>query len=231
MSKPSKLQIVANFDVAQVSPMLECLFNRTDLEGNPILGKNAGSVAFAQGEEVTVQINAGGVQLLGAPRPFAAFNVVDCSLTCRPRVYSCGPNQKKVVYAPPSMFKLVEVIGQDPVDVKGATVVLPAAHFKKVTVADTPPGYFQEGMLWNGKLLVGQAKARWRLTLLVTVAVDYGDGSEPEMRVYEVDPETEVTSGGGGKPPMEELRESPIAMATCEVDPETEVTSGGGGKP
>ncbi len=229
MSKPSTMQIVANFDVAQVSPLLECTFNRVDVDSTAIVGKNAGSVAFKQGEEVTIQINAGAVQLLGGPKPFIGFRVVDCTFTTRPRVYRCGPNEKKVEYALPSMFEPL-VSGQT----QGATVVLPANDFPEAPVAGTPPGYFQKGRAWTGKLIVGQLKARWRLTLMVTVAIEYVEGAEPEMRVFEIDPEVEVGSGSGGKPVEEEEMQPVMAMMsapTCEVDPEVEVGSGSGGKP
>ena len=228
MSKPSTMHINANFDVAQTSSKLECKFKRSDAKGVPITGRNAGSLVFAQGEEVFVQVNAGGVQLLGAPRPFAAFRVVDCTFASRPRVYICGPNQKKVIFAPPSLFDWIQISEQDPIQVEGATVVLPAAGFEKAPVDDTPPGYFQEGKAWKGKLIVGQTKARWLLTLMVTVEIDYGDGSAPEMRVMEIDPETEVDNGSGGPPPMEEPEG--LALA-CAIDPETEVDNGSGGPP
>lgn len=225
MSKLSTMQIEANFDVAQVSPMLECKFNRVVADSTAIVGKNAGSVAFKQGEEVTIQINAGGVQLLGGPAPFVGFSIVDCTFTTRPRVFRCGPNEKKVEYAPPSMF---EPLVAD--QAQGATIVLPAKDFPEVPVTGTPPGYFQKGRAWTGKLVVGQLKARWRLTLMVTVAIDYGDKAAPEMRVMEIDPEVEVETGSGGRPPVEES-EMPDLVLTCAVDPEVEVSTGSGGKP
>jgi hypothetical protein len=225
MSKPSTMQIVANFDVAQVSPMLSCSFNHFDPQGKPKSGEYAGSVVFEEGEEVTLQVNAGGDMLVGGPLPFASFKVVDCTFTTRPRVYQCGPHEKKTVYAPPSPFE--PLVQTEPVQPQGATVVLPAVDFKDAAVVSTPE-YFRLGQAWSGKLVVGKLKGRrWRLTLMVTVAVDYVDGEEPQMSVYEIDPETEVTSGSGK--PVEDL--PPLLMTACEIDPETEVTSGSGGKP
>jgi hypothetical protein len=226
MSKPSKMLIEASFNVAQVSPTLECKFNRQDAEGNPKAGKNAGSVVFAEGEEVTLQINAGADMLVGAPLPFKSFTVIDCTITTRPRVYRTGPNEKKTVYAPPSPFE--PLVKSDPVPLQGATVVLPAVDFKNADTQSTPE-FYQLGKAWSGKLIVDKLKGRrWRLTLMVTVAVDYGDGAEPQMSVYEIDPEVEVETGSGGKPVEE--REM-LLMATCEVDPEVEVSTGSGGKP
>jgi hypothetical protein len=223
MKNQNTMLIEANFDVAQVSPMLECRFTRTDSDGKLVEGKNAGSVEFKQGEEVSIQVNAGGDQLLGAPRPFVNFRVVDCTLTTRPRVYRCSPNEKKVVYAPPSLFALIDNPNQDPIVVKGATVVVPAEDFEEAPVGVVPPAYYRQGRAWKGKLIVGQVKARWRLTLMVTVEIDYADNAVPEQRVYEIDPETEVGNGTGG---LEE-EDAPLAMA-CLGDPETEVGNGTG---
>lgn len=220
----SKLKIDANFDVEQVSPTLECRFKRGDELGKAPFGKNAGSVVFKQGEEITLQVNAGGDKLLGGKLPFKSFTVIDCTLTTRPRVFSCGPKEKKTVYAPPSPFGAI--VENRP---QGATVVLPATQFVDAPVDGTPPEYYQKGKLWTGKLVVGQIKARWRLTLMVTVLVEFED-AEPEMRVYEIDPEVEVDNGGGKPPPGEEDPE-PVAMAMCAVDPETEVDNGGGKPP
>jgi hypothetical protein len=218
MSNPSKMYIEANFDVAQTSSTLECKFKRTDPFGNRKDGKSAGSVLFQQGEEIFIQVNAGGDKLLGGKDPFASFRIVECTLTTRPRVYRCGPNEKKVEFAPPSFFE----------GVVGATKVLPGADFVEAPVDDTPPNYFKLGMAYNGNLTVGQLKARWRLTLLVTVEVYYDDNLASEMRVYEIDPEAEVGNGTGGHPPMEESEQ--LAMASCEIDPEAEVGNGTGGR-
>jgi hypothetical protein len=217
MSKPSKMHIEANFDVAQTSSTLECKFKRTDPFGNQKVGKTAGSVCFEQGDEVYIQVNAGGEMLLGGGNPFASFQVIECTLITRPRVYRCGPKEKKVEFAPPSFF----------VGAVGATMVLPGADFEKAPVDDTPLNYFRLGRAYKGYLTVGQEKARWRLTLLVTVAISYDDNLAPEMRVYEIDPEAEVGNGAGGDPPLEETEL--LAMATCEVDPEAEVGNGAGG--
>jgi hypothetical protein len=221
MSKPNKMLIEANFDVAQVSPTLECKFNRQDPDGRPITGTNAGSVVFAEGEEVSLQINAGGNMLIGGPLPFKSFKVIDCTISTRPRVYRTGPNEKKTVYAPPSPFEpLVKTAPSTP---QGATVVLPAVDFNDAAVVGTPE-YYRLGQAWSGKLIVDKLKGRrWRLTLMVTVAIDYGDGSEPQLSVYEIDPETEVDNGG----PKTGECEPMLAMSTCEVDPETEVDNGG----
>jgi hypothetical protein len=221
-SNTTTMHISANFDVAQVSPTLECVFKRSDDTGKRVVGKNAGSVPFNKGEEVFVQINAGGEQLFGGPRPFASFSVIDCTVTSRPRVYKCGPNEKKVIYAPPSPF-----LSLDENAISGATSVLPAADFEKVNVESTLAGYYQEGMRWKGNLVVGKVAARWRLTLMVTVQINYVDNAEPEYRVLEIDPEVEVGNGVGG--PLEEERDV-LAMATCEVDPEVEVGNGVGGR-
>lgn len=227
MSKPSTLKIDANFDVAQVSPTLECKFKRTNGELDAVLGKNAGSLVFKQGEEVSLQVNAGGDQLLGGKLPFKSFKIIDCTFTSRPRVYSCGPKEKKTVFAPPSPF---EALGSTVL--QGATIVLPAAEFNDAPVEGTPPNYYQKGKLWSGKLIVGQVKARWRLSLMVTVLVEFED-SEPEMRVYEIDPETEVDNGTGKPPPKEEdpEHEPVMVMAMCQTDPETEVDNGTGKPP
>jgi hypothetical protein len=221
MSK-STMQIEANFDVAQVSPNLECRFKRQDAQGNPLTGKNAGSVAFGQGDDVYIQVNAGGDIGTEGKLPFKSFKIIDFTITSRPRVYRCGPNEKKTVYAPPSLFNAL--LGAQP---RGATTVVPASEFNLVPVVG-PDKYYQQGMLWSGKLTVGQVKARWRLTLMVTVQIEYEDAA-PEMRVYEIDPEVEVDNGSG-RPPGEDDPE-PVAMAMCATDPETEVDNGSGRPP
>lgn len=221
MSTPNTMKIDANFDVDQVSPTLECHFKRSNPTDKKRAGKNAGSVVFEQGDEVFLQVNAGGDMLDGGALPFKSFKIIDCTITTRPRVYRCGPNEKKTVYAPPSPFR--SLVGAP---AKGATVVLPASEFTEITFVPTPE-YFKIGQLWNGKLTVGQVKARWRMTLMVTVMIEF-EHSEPEMRVYEIDPETEVETGSGGHPPGEGDPEQ-VAMAMCASDPETEVETGSGG--
>jgi hypothetical protein len=222
MSKPSKMLIEANFDIDQVSPMLECKFKRYDNAGNLLSGKNAGSVVFAEGEEVSLQVNAGADMGAGGSLPFKSFKIIDCTITTRPSVYRCGPNENKTVYAPPSPFKTL--LGSPP---RGATVILPAVEFKEASVVVTPE-YYRQGLAWSGSLTVGQLKGRrWRLTLMVTTLVEI-ENSEPQLRVYEIDPEIEVDNGGGGgNSPMEDC--PPVMMAQCEVDPEIEVDNGGGG--
>jgi hypothetical protein len=217
MKSPSTMLIEANFDVAQVSPTLECTFYRKDAEGTPITGKHAGSVVFSEGEEVSIQINAGGDMSVGGPLPFNSFKVIECTITSRPAVYRSGPHEKRTIFAPPSPFE--SLVKDQP---QGATVVLPAADFKDADVHITPE-YYRIGQAWSGKLIVGPFKGRrWRLTIMVTALVELEDGT-PEMRVYEIDPEGEVDNGGGKGD-----CEPGDKLAECDTDPEGEVDNGGG---
>ena len=153
----------------------------------------------------------------GPTLPFASFRVVDFTITSRPRVFRCGPEMQKTEYAPPSPFEPLA-----PKEEQGATVVLPASGFKDAPVPGTTPGYFQLGLAWNSHLTVAKVRARWRLTFMVTVEIVY-DEQNSEMRVFEIDPESEVETGTGvGEDEMFAVR------TACTVDPESEVETGTG---
>lgn len=184
-----KTVINARFDTRQLGSRFTARITRTIGDDQPVEGVFAGSLYFQRGEELYLSIVAGAALEPGGKQPFKNFEVVDCSFTTRPRVYSLEHETRHVKFAPASPFTALS--SGSP---RGATTVLAASEFVPVDVPPGAPDYFTIGRRWDNFMTMGQNNARWLLTLLATVKIEHNDG-KVEYRVMEIDPETEVGTG------------------------------------
>jgi hypothetical protein len=183
--EPSAMVLEANFDIDQDSNLLEWYYERSDGDGNPIEGRDAGSIYFTVGEKFFVQVKGGSKVL------FEGFDILDCSLVSNPMIYRCAPGER-TVYALPSPF-----LPRVPGAVMPATVQLLPSQFATGLVKPTKD-YYQITQNWNDSLTVGETTARWDMAFYLTVRIRRTDRA-PELRVFWFDPETTV--GTGIQPP------------------------------
>lgn len=191
MSKSMKTVIEASFDINQLGTRFTGKYKRSSGDDQPVEGPFAGTLYFQRGEEIHVHLRAGAAVKADGKQPFKSFEVVDCTMTTRPRVYRLDHEKRHVEFPPASPFTSPEGV------VRGASTNLPAAQFVPGEVAQTP-GYYVIERKWNSFLTMGQFNARWLMTLMATVKIEHNDG-KIEYRVMEIDPETEV--GTGTNPP------------------------------
>jgi hypothetical protein len=190
--QPPSMILTARFDIDQVGANLEWHFSRKDHEGNPIEGKDAGSIYFTKGEKFFVHVTGGAKQRPGGGDPFKNFKILDCCLISRPQLSQYGPNLQTRFY-PPSPF-----VAKNGGAGKNATVRLPAGEFKNWIGGESKPGYYKQTLAWEDYLVAEQNEGRWELSFIVTVAITGSDGAVTE-RVFCFDPE--ATVGTGMNPP------------------------------
>jgi hypothetical protein len=204
MKKASTMLLQANFDIDQIGETLEWRFSRKDGDGNPITGRYAGGIYFTVGEKMYIHIQA-----INKNR-FKGFEVLDCCLITRPQIYVTGP-EVRTIFAPPSPF-----IGNDRVQVNGASIDVPARQFVRQADADAeasyfgeltrqdgagvdPDGFFTVEQVWDNHLEAGKFTGRWEISFVITVKITLEDGKS-HKRVFSFDPEGEV--GNGINPPV-----------------------------
>lgn len=183
--EPSAMVLKANFDIDQDSNLLEWRYERSDGDGHPIEGKDAGNIYFTVGEQFFVQVNG------GSKVKYDGFDILDCSLVTIPMIYRCAPGEP-TVYAPPSPF-----LSKVPDAVMPACVALLPSQFATRMVAPTED-YYRITQNWTESLTVGQKAARWDMAFYITVRIRR-NCKPPELRVFWFDPETTV--GTGIQPP------------------------------
>ena len=175
------MHLRTHFDIDQDGETLVWAFTRIDHEGHPVKGPDTGAIYFTRGEELRIQVSGGSETV-----PFEGFEILDCTVITRPKVYECGPGAK-TVYAAPSPF--VQPDGKDPLT---AVIDIPVAQF---VPGPEPVGEGKRFVKhWSGSLLAGQMRARWELSFVLTVAIQR-DKNTTETRVFCFDPETVVGSG------------------------------------
>ena len=194
--KSTSMILEANFDIDQVGSTLEYHFWRRDKQGNPIEGKDAGSIYFTVGEKFYIQVKA------GSKKPFRSFDILDCCIISAPQIYQCGP-EIATVYAPPSPFA-----AEMPGEVRGASINLPAKQFEPRMVAPKD-GYYQIVQNWTDHLTVAGLAARWEISFIITVRVTPQDG-DSYLRVFSFDPEAVV--GTSSSPDGFELEPNMLMM-------------------
>jgi hypothetical protein len=187
MNKPIKTILEASFDIQQLGIRFEGKYKRSEGEDQPTEGVLAGSLYFKRGEELHIHIKAG-ARIKNGKNPFKNFEVVDCSVVSRPRIYSLEHETRKIKFPPPSPFA----------GGVGATTVIPASEFVPAQIVTPITGYYQQERRWTKHLTLGQFNARWMLTVMATLKIEHDDG-QIEYRVMEIDPETEV--GTSTNPP------------------------------
>jgi hypothetical protein len=187
MSKPIFTHVDVEFDIEQVGSRLEGKITRSDGEGNPVEGKYAGGTYMTCGETLQISVKAGG-KIRNKKNPFVSFEVIDCSIVCRPKIKRTSPHEK-TEFAHPNLFA-----GKT-----SSTVIIPGSQFLPKTVDPVLPDYFQLKRAFDSGIVVGDKEGRWGMTILLTVQIGYTDNTVSEMRVVEIDPETEV--GTGTNPP------------------------------
>ena len=172
----------ANFDIDQTGETLEWHFARSDGDGNPDEGKNAGAIKFVVGEKMFVRVKG------GSQAPYRSFQVLDCCLITQPQIIQCGKDMP-TLYAAPSLF--VKGEGHS----MGASIKLGAEKFEPHQVQPDPGSdYFEITQVWGGHLKVGDDHGRWELSFIITVLITRADGSS-YARVFNFDPECEVGPG------------------------------------
>jgi hypothetical protein len=184
---PPIMLLTADFDVNQVGADMEWHFSRKDRNGNPIEGKDAGSIYFTKGENFFVHVSGGAKPDKHGEDPLASFTILDCAVVTRPQLSNYG---KGLVteFSPPSPF--VEKDGT----AKNATIALPADQFSPWIGGKPKKGYFEKTQTWDDHLLIGQEEGRWELSFIVTVELNWTDG-RVTRRVFGFDPEGTVGSG------------------------------------
>lgn len=184
---PPSMLLKARFDIDQVGFNMEWHFSRSDHNGNPIEGKDAGSIYFTRGETFFIHVT-GGAKKRGGNNPFESFKILDCCLISQPQLSQYGSDMP-TLFSPPSPF--VSVPGDVP---KHATITLQADKFKPWIGGETLPGYYKQTQAWSEHLTVGQETGRWELSFVVTVEITALDGSTTQ-RVFGFDPEGTVGTG------------------------------------
>lgn len=190
---PPIMTLNADFDIAQIGETLEFSFTRTDGQGNPIEGKDAGSVYFTKGEQFNVVVNGGG-RVKSTGNPFEDFKILDCCLITIPRLAQFGEGIK-TQFSPPSPFVSAKTGAPFP-----ATINLDASKFKEHGRGAAGEGrYHKVKQVWGEHLVTGTTTGRWKLSFVITVAIRMHDGSI-DTRVLSFDPE--VVVGTGMNPPQ-----------------------------
>ena len=179
-TNPPAMVLEANFDIDQTGETLEWHFARSDGDGNPDEGKDAGSIKFVVGEKMFVRVTG------GSKTPYTSFKVLDCCLITQPQIVQCGKDIP-TLYAAPSLF--VKGEGHS----MGASIKLAAEKFEPRQV-QPDPAYFTITQVWGGHLKVGDDRGRWELSFIITVLITRADGSS-YPRVFNFDPECEVGPG------------------------------------
>ncbi len=186
--KPPIMLLTADFDINQVGADLEWHFSRKDHDGNPIEGKDAGSIYFTKGETLYVHVGGGGRLRPDGTAPFASFRVLDCVIVSRPQLSQYGTGLETKFY-PPSPF-----VAKDGGGDKNATIRLAADRFAPWIGGPTKKGYFRRVQAWDDYLQVGDGLGRWEISFVITVEITGTDGRITE-RVFGFDPEGTVGSG------------------------------------
>jgi hypothetical protein len=189
--KPPIMLLTADFDIKQVGSELEWHFSRTDHNGNPIEGKDAGSIYFTKGETLFVHVSGGGKPGPDGQHPFESFKILDCVMISLPQLSQYGKGLA-TEFSPPSPF-----VSKDGGGGKNATIRLQADRFKP-WIGVQPKDYYRQTLAWDDHLLVGDIEGRWELSFVVTVQITGTDGTVTE-RVFAFDPEGSV--GTGMNPP------------------------------
>ncbi|MFL6658124.1 MAG: hypothetical protein ACJ8GW_08645 [Massilia sp.] len=179
----------ADFDINQVGADLEYRFTRTDHEGNPLKGKDAGSIYFTTGETFFLQVGGGGKRLLGTAQPFKSFTILDACLITRPQLALYGPGLP-TKFSPPSPFVAKHGGGG-----KNATLHFTESKFKPwIGTQPLSDDYYEQVLAWDDHLVVGDIPGRWDLSFVITVAITWNDNTVTE-RVFGFDPEGSVGTG------------------------------------
>lgn len=184
--KPPIMLLKAHFDVNQVGYNLEWRFSRKDHQGEPIEGKDAGSIYFTKGEQFFVQVSGGGKLRKDGKNPLSSFKILDCCLISQPQVAVCGPGVP-TTFSPPSPFVAKGDISRP------ATISLDPDKFQPWIGGKQPPGYYQQTQAWTDHLTVGQVEGRWELSIVITVEFTTPEGVF--VRVFGFDPESSVGTG------------------------------------
>jgi hypothetical protein len=119
-----------------------------------------------------------------------SFEILDCCLITRPQILRCGKDAL-TLYAPPSPF--VTASGE----ACGASYPIPGSAFFSTTTEE-PGESVQQTLQWDDSLTVGGINAHWQMSLYMTVSIQLS-GSQPQLRVFYFDPESEI--GNGTTPP------------------------------
>lgn len=188
---PPSMLLRAKFDIAQVGYNMEWHFSRKDHNGNPIEGKDAGSIYFTKGETFFVHISCGG-KMQDGKAPFKSFKILDCCLISQPQLSQYGGG-RPTLFSPPSPF--VSNHGAIP---KFATIQLPPDQFKPWIGEPSAPAYYKQTQAWEEHLTVGQTEGRWELSFVLTVELTDAENNVTR-RVFGFDPEAGV--GTGMNPP------------------------------
>lgn len=188
---PPSMLLQAKFDIDQVGYNMEWHFSRKDHNGNPIEGKDAGSIYFTKGESFFVHVSGGGKKKDGKD-PFKSFRILDCCMISQPQLSQYGGGNP-TLFSPPSPFVTLE--GDIP---KHATISMRPEKFKPWIGGETAPGYYKQTLAWDDHLKVGHVEGRWELSVVLTVEITAPDGSISH-RVFGFDPESSV--GTGMNPP------------------------------
>lgn len=186
--QPTSMLLRAKFDIDQVGYNMEWHFSRTDQHGNPIVGKDAGSVYFTVGETFFIHVSSSGKARKDGSDPLGSFKILDCVVISTPQLSDYGPG-RPTRFSPPSPFVSTE--GDIP---KYATIPLDPAKFVSWIGGKPVPGYYEQTQAWSEHLTVGQIPGRWELSFIVTVEIVAPDGSSTR-RVFGFDPEGSVGTG------------------------------------
>jgi hypothetical protein len=186
------MALTARFDVNQIDDGIDWLF--ADLDSATTVGHLAAEaywnrdIAFSAGQEFRIAITASDQD----KTDFESLEVIDCCLITRPRILSCGPDER-TYYAPPSLF-----VGPNGKQLGALFQIEPSEFSVLSTGIDSEKGR-KITLLWDGSLKVGPYNGYWEISFYVTVRIKRANGEKEQLRVFYFDPEGEV--GNGTYPP------------------------------
>jgi hypothetical protein len=174
MTAAEKYLIRVSFDADQVGGVLvwRAVDAATHKNAYRDQGRFAGSLHFDDGDEVTIELVG-----LGVLNEFVAFEIVDASVVTLPHSSVAG------VSAP------------SPFATNHAVIALQG--WSKPTVVANPIDQRVEISRSAAALTVAQASGRWEMSLVLTVELVWLRAGQErrELRVFYVDPESEVGTG------------------------------------